>query len=577
MPRSWEGYEGEAGRRLAEEYEGFDAEAVHGWLADLIPAAPGAALDIGAGSGRDAAWLAGRGLEVMAAEPSAIMRGEGARRHPDPRVAWVDAALPRLDAVQRMGVGFDLILLSAVWQHVAPVDRPRAVRKLAGLLKPGGYLAMTLRHGPPAPGRAMHPVSIEEVAQLGRDHGLVVVREGTAPDRRGREGVSWSHVALRLPDDGTGALPLLRHVILNDAKSSTYKLGLLRAVARAADGARGLVRPVGDDAVAVPLGLVALNWLRLYKPLLEAGLPQAPRNAGPEGLGFAKEGWRGIAHLAAAELRPGARFAGDTAEALHAALRNGASTVARMPATFMTWPGSAEPVMPAERGRPGRAPETLLLDGAYLWRFGELRVPLHLWRALGRLNAWIEPALVAEWARLMEGYAAGQGRALDPGVVARATRWSEPARYVGFARRAAADLLARGGGLHCVWTGRRLSEGRLDIDHALPWAAWPCEDLWNLLPSDPRVNRHAKRDRLPSAEAIEGGRQRMLDWWERGYVRRDEATAERLVAEAAASLPLGEAALGGEGPPLEAVFAGLRLRRLAIRGDQGVEEWTPEA
>jgi hypothetical protein len=31
---------------------------------------------------------------------------------------------------------------------------------------------------------------------------------------------------VRLPDDGSGALPLLRHIILNDDKSSTYKLAL---------------------------------------------------------------------------------------------------------------------------------------------------------------------------------------------------------------------------------------------------------------------------------------------------------------------------------------------------------------
>jgi hypothetical protein len=37
-------------------------------------------------------------------------------------------------------------------------------------------------------------------------------------------------LALRLPDDGTGALPLLRHIIFNDDKSSTYKLALLRVL-----------------------------------------------------------------------------------------------------------------------------------------------------------------------------------------------------------------------------------------------------------------------------------------------------------------------------------------------------------
>ena len=76
----------------------------------------------------------------------------------------------------------------------------------------------------------------------------------------------------------TGALPLLRHVILNDDKSSTYKLGLLRSICPIADGSAGLVQLIDDDRVSIPLGLVALTWLRLYKPLLAADFPQNPKN-----------------------------------------------------------------------------------------------------------------------------------------------------------------------------------------------------------------------------------------------------------------------------------------------------------
>ena len=85
-------------------------------------------------------------------------------------------------------------------------------------------------------------------------------------------------------------MPLLRHVILNDQKSATYKLGLLRALCRAADGSAGMVQDTGDEFVRVPLGLVALNWLRLYLPLIRESLPQTPTNIGAQGLGFAKEG-----------------------------------------------------------------------------------------------------------------------------------------------------------------------------------------------------------------------------------------------------------------------------------------------
>jgi tripartite-type tricarboxylate transporter receptor subunit TctC len=48
----------------------------------------------------------------------------------------------------------------------------------------------------------------------------------------------------------------------------------------------------------------------------------------------------------------------------------------------------------------------------------------------------------------------------------------------------------------------------LDIDHCLPWSAWPCGDLWNLLPASPRVNQHLKRDLGLGRRARTGNRGR---------------------------------------------------------------------
>lgn len=110
---------------FAAQYEALSAEAAFAGVSDLLPRGPGRlALDVGAGSGRDAAWLAGRGLEVIAAEPSGGMRREGKTRHPGLR--WVDDRLPGLAAVHRLGLSYDLVLLSAVWMHVPPRERSRA-------------------------------------------------------------------------------------------------------------------------------------------------------------------------------------------------------------------------------------------------------------------------------------------------------------------------------------------------------------------------------------------------------------------------------------------------------------------
>jgi len=78
---------------LLERYNQIDAAELHrDWLRHL-PERPGLACDIGAGSGRDANWLAGQGWDVIAVEPEAALR-ERARAHSHPNVAWLDDRLP---------------------------------------------------------------------------------------------------------------------------------------------------------------------------------------------------------------------------------------------------------------------------------------------------------------------------------------------------------------------------------------------------------------------------------------------------------------------------------------------------
>lgn len=556
---------------LAAAYEALDAEPFRRTYADLLPpaAADRLALDVGAGSGRDAAWLADLGFEVVAAEPAAGLRDEAKRLRPTSPVRWIDDRLPALQSCHQLGLAFDVILLSAVWQHVPRGDRRRAFRKLTALLKPKGLLVIILRFGPSPPDRPMHEVSVGEIESLAREHGLAVTRT-TAPmaDSAGREDVSWITMCLTLPDDGAGALPLLRGIILNDAKTTTYKLGLLRSIARLADLAPALARPGGgDDDVILPLGAVALNWLRMYLPLIATGLPQSPTNAGAAGLGFVGDAFRGLlsSGIAASDLRIGASFTGERAVLVAKALGDAARNITKNPANFTTYPGSDVRVFAAVAGRTPRS-VSLILDGESLSLFGTISVPGHVWRAMQRLGAWIEPVLVAEWARLIRGYATGQGRELAPGLFETALAWVEPNRDVKVARDIALAMIETSDPLQCVWSGQRLRADNLDIDHCLPWSAWACGDLWNLLPANRRINQHQKRDRLPSAFALAAAKPRVLEWWQGAWERQPHLVG-RFRREASATLVVPSKA------GLTDIFEALEWRRLRLRQDTQVAEW----
>ena len=226
-------------------------------------------------------------------------------RNRDALLAQYDA-LPVLRNLRALGRRFDLILLSAVWMHVAPKGREWALRILSELLGPSGLLVITLRLGGDAAenaARGFHDTSAEELIGYANRRAIALRSRTTQPDLR-RPCLKWETLVFAMPDDGTGSLPLLRHVIVNDNKSSTYKLGLLRTLVRLAETAPGLVIERTDDYVDIPFGAVGLYWLKQYVPLvLHHRLPQRP--SGPGGYGWAKEAFHRLRAVSPSDLRLG--------------------------------------------------------------------------------------------------------------------------------------------------------------------------------------------------------------------------------------------------------------------------------
>ena len=166
---------------------------VHGSIAHLLPTAPGYVLDVGAGTGRDAAAFAEMGHRVLAVEPVNELRELGIGAHSSPRIEWINDSLPHLRRLHDRSDEFDIVMLTAVWMHLDEVSRATAMPHVARLLRRGGIASITLRHGSKPAGRGMYDVTGKETIRLAGESGLTLMLDlYDQPSASPQPGVTWT-------------------------------------------------------------------------------------------------------------------------------------------------------------------------------------------------------------------------------------------------------------------------------------------------------------------------------------------------------------------------------------------------
>ncbi|MFN2388965.1 MAG: class I SAM-dependent methyltransferase [Actinomycetota bacterium] len=157
----------------------WGAEPNRTLVAEVAGLVPGKALDLGAGEGRNAVWLAERGWDVTAVDfaAAAVAKGEQMAAARGVRVSFMVADLLEYDPAPG---GFDLTVV--LYLHLPPAQRGRVLEAAARSLAPGGVALVlghhvaNLMHGHGGPQDASVLLDPEEVAA--ELPGLAVVTAG---------------------------------------------------------------------------------------------------------------------------------------------------------------------------------------------------------------------------------------------------------------------------------------------------------------------------------------------------------------------------------------------------------------
>lgn len=305
-------------------------------------------------------------------------------------------------------------------------------------------------------------------------------------------------------------------IIERDSKSTTYKFALLRGVIDIIQDNSPYISFL-DNRVHIPTGLLIEKWLLYYYPILQSQT-SIPQINGKSNLAFSSQLIKLISDY---DTRGGfSAFYNDLKNKgipedlqsdffeLAKKLRD---TITKMPMKYIgrSFSNDFYSIFNYENRRLIRYSdfdiETLIRD------FGTFSIPYEYYEAFKILGSFIngKDSILFKWAEFSVN---ASGKTLSTYKVLNEVLKSPiNDREINESKKLYKDILRNKGDVYCVWTGRNIS--KYDIDHMIPFSVWKNNDLWNLLPSDSKINNQ-KRDKIPTPELIEKQKNLILEYWE---------------------------------------------------------------
>lgn len=306
-------------------------------------------------------------------------------------------------------------------------------------------------------------------------------------------------------------------IIERDSKSTTYKFGLLRGTIEIIQENSPFLN-FKEGKVFIPMGLLIEKWMIYYYPIFESET-LIPQINGNYRLVFASQMndlinfYRKIGGLSV--------FYNDLKrntipEEINSLVFNLAgtlnNTLRNMPMYYLGRSISSDfhsifkPELKANRVK-GKVDSEFLIKN-----FGTFSIPLEYYQAFRLLGSFIsgQDSILFKWAEFSVKASSQTSQLSIQHVIENVLKSPVTERDSKDSKKIFNEILKIEGETHCVWTGNKVQ--RIEVDHVIPFSIWKNNDLWNLLPSNPKTNNF-KRDKIPSPALIENQKDIILHYW----------------------------------------------------------------
>jgi len=201
-------YDSNAGR-CAARYESADMSHLDHLLLRHLPERGARVLELGCGSGREAAFLHRSGYDVRGVDASQPMIEEALRRHPELAGRLSCGAVPLPEHSPLLSDSFDAIIAIALLMHVPDAELFETILQCKRMLRPSGVVFISVsvaRAGGDAEGRdpgrrLFRERPVEELQLLFERLGFRLAARYQTPDSLER-GMLWHALVFQLDEQG---------------------------------------------------------------------------------------------------------------------------------------------------------------------------------------------------------------------------------------------------------------------------------------------------------------------------------------------------------------------------------------